>query len=65
MQTNPLIKKVLIKMKNQPLPINGKKLAARWGIETVDLLYIMLNHGLNVVDPLYDRSGHWRHFRRF
>ena len=37
-------------MTNSPLPINGKELAARWNIKTVDLLYIMLNHGLNVVD---------------
>jgi hypothetical protein len=36
-------------MTKMPLPINGKKLAARWDIETIDLLYIMLNHGLNVV----------------
>ncbi len=36
------------------LPINGKKLAARWEVETIDLLYIMLNHGLNVVDQYDD-----------
>jgi hypothetical protein len=41
-------------MKNSPLTINGKELAARWDIETIDLLYIMLNHGLNVVDQIDD-----------
>ena len=37
-------------MKNLEMTINGTELAARWNIETVDLLYIMMNHGLNVVD---------------
>jgi len=44
-------------MTNSPLPINGKKLAARWGVETVDLLFIMLNHGLNVVDHYLSMIG--------
>jgi len=39
-------------MTNSPLPINGKKLAARWGVETIDLMYIMLNHSLNIVDHI-------------
>jgi len=42
-------------MTNSPLPINGKKLAARWNIETIDLLYIMLNHKLNVIDQYFDK----------
>ena len=41
-------------MTNSTLTINAIKLAARWNIETVDLLYIMLNHGLNVVDHYDD-----------
>jgi hypothetical protein len=41
-------------MTNSPLPINGKRLADRWNIETIDLMYIILNHGLNVVDQYYD-----------
>jgi hypothetical protein len=36
------------------LPINGKKLASRWDVETIDLLYIILNHGLNVIDQYDD-----------
>ena len=44
-------------MTNSPLPINGKKLAARWSIETIDLIYIMLNHGLNVVDHYLSEMG--------
>ena len=37
-------------MPKSPFTINGKKLADRWNIDTIDVLYIMLNHGLNVVD---------------
>jgi hypothetical protein len=37
-------------MTNSPLPINGKKLAARWNIKTIDILYIIMNHGLHVID---------------
>jgi hypothetical protein len=42
-------------MANPSLPMNGKKLAARWNIETIDLLYIMMSHGLNVVDQYGDK----------
>jgi hypothetical protein len=38
-------------MTNSPLPINGKRLAARWDIETIDLMYIIFNHDLNVFHP--------------
>jgi hypothetical protein len=41
-------------MTKSSLTINGKKLAARWNVETIDLLYIMLNHGLYVVDDTDD-----------
>ncbi len=42
-------------MTNSPLPINGKKLADRWNIETIDLLYIMLTHDLNVLDQYHNK----------
>ena len=37
-------------MTKSSIPINEKELAVRWDIETIDLLYIMLNHGLNEID---------------
>jgi hypothetical protein len=42
-------------MTKSSIPINGKKLTDRWGIETTDLLYIMMAHGLNVVDQYQNK----------
>lgn len=38
-------------MNKSSIPINGKKLADRWGIEATDLMYIIFNHALNVIHP--------------
>jgi hypothetical protein len=38
-------------MTNSPLTINRKRLAARWGVETIDLMYIIFNHDLKVIHP--------------
>jgi hypothetical protein len=38
-------------MTKSSIPMNGKKLADRWGIETRDLMYIIFNHNLNVSHP--------------
>jgi len=40
-------------MTKSSIPINGKKLADRWGISPTDLMYIIFNHKLNVLHP-YD-----------
>jgi len=43
------------KMTKSTIPINGKRLADRWGVEAIDLLYIMLAHGLNVFDQYHNK----------
>jgi hypothetical protein len=43
------------KMTKSSIPINEKELAARWDIETIDLLYIMLTHDLNVLDQYHNK----------
>ena len=40
-------------MTKSSIPINGKRLANRWNVETTDLMYIIFNHKLNVFHP-YD-----------
>jgi hypothetical protein len=42
-------------MTKPSIPINGKALADRWNVEPIDLLYIMLAHGLNVVDQYHNK----------
>jgi hypothetical protein len=36
------------------IPINGKKLANRWDVETKDLIYIILAHDLRVIDQYHE-----------
>ena len=36
------------------IPISGDKLAKRWGVEPVDILYIMINHDLDIISDELD-----------
>jgi hypothetical protein len=38
-------------MTKSSIPINGKRLADRWSIETADLIHIIFSHNLNVSHP--------------
>jgi hypothetical protein len=41
-------------MQETRIPIDGEKLAKRWGIQPIDLLFMMMNHELKAIDQLGD-----------
>jgi hypothetical protein len=41
-------------MQETRIPIDGEKLAKRWGIQPIDLLFMMMNHELKTIDQLGD-----------
>jgi hypothetical protein len=41
-------------MQETRIPIDGEKLAKRWGILSIDLLFMMMNHELKAIDQLGD-----------
>jgi len=39
------------------IPISGKQLAKRWGIDVIDIFFVMLNHDLGVLGYYGNRAG--------